>query len=65
LVQIFETTADVRLFGVRRRQDARPLSGGVILMSRIDVTKYPDAVKAMYGLERIARERGIERGCCT
>jgi len=28
---------------------------------RIDVTKYPDAVKAMYGLERIARERGIER----
>ena len=28
---------------------------------RIDVTKYPDAVKAMYGLERVARERGIER----
>jgi AhpD family alkylhydroperoxidase len=28
---------------------------------RIDVTKYPDAVKAMYGLERIARERGIDR----
>ena len=28
---------------------------------RVDVTKYPDAVKAMYGLERIARERGIER----
>ena len=28
---------------------------------RIDVTKYPDALKAMYGLERIARERGIER----
>ena len=30
-------------------------------MSRVDVTKYPDAVKAMYGLERVARERGIER----
>src|ERR1700752_3452384 len=28
---------------------------------RIDVTKYPDALKAMYGLERVARERGIER----
>jgi AhpD family alkylhydroperoxidase len=28
---------------------------------RIDVTKYPDALKAMYGLERIARESGIER----
>ena len=27
---------------------------------RIDVTKYPDALKAMYGLERIARERGID-----
>ena len=42
--------------------DARPLSGGLIIMApRIDVTKYPDALKAMYGLERIARERGIER----
>ena len=42
--------------------DARPLSGGLIIMApRIDVTKYPDAVKAMYGLERVARERGIER----
>jgi len=29
--------------------------------SRIDVTKYPDAVKAMYGLDRIARQSGIER----
>ena len=28
---------------------------------RIDVTKYPDDLKAMYGLERIARTRGIER----
>ena len=28
---------------------------------RVDVTKYPDVLKAMYGLERIARERGIER----
>ena len=28
---------------------------------RIDVTKYPDALKAMYGLEWVARERGIER----
>jgi len=28
---------------------------------RIDVTKHSDAVKAMYGLERIAREGGIER----
>jgi len=28
---------------------------------RIDVTKYPDALQAMFGLERIARERGIER----
>jgi AhpD family alkylhydroperoxidase len=28
---------------------------------RVDVTKYPDALKAMYGLERIPRERGIER----
>jgi alkylhydroperoxidase family enzyme len=28
---------------------------------RIDVTKYPDALKAMYGLERIGRERDIER----
>jgi AhpD family alkylhydroperoxidase len=27
---------------------------------RIDVTKYPDALNAMYGLERIARERGID-----
>ena len=31
------------------------------MSSRIDVTKYPDAVKAMYGLERIARTSGIER----
>ena len=30
-------------------------------MPRVDVTKYPDAVKAMYGLERVARERGIDR----
>ena len=28
---------------------------------RIDLAKHTDAVKAMYGLERIARERGIER----
>ena len=28
---------------------------------RIDVTKYPDALKAMFGLEGIARARGIER----
>src|SRR5215831_15249756 len=28
---------------------------------RIDVTKHPEALKALYGLERIARERGIER----
>jgi AhpD family alkylhydroperoxidase len=28
---------------------------------RVDVTKYPEAVKAMYGLERIARASGIER----
>ena len=28
---------------------------------RVDVTKYPDALKAMYGLDQIARERGIER----
>src|SRR5574339_955409 len=28
---------------------------------RIDVTKHMDALKAMYGLERIPRERGIER----
>ena len=28
---------------------------------RIDVTRYPDALKAMFGLERIALERGIER----
>ena len=31
------------------------------MSARVDVTNYPDAVKAMYGLERIARERGIER----
>jgi AhpD family alkylhydroperoxidase len=31
------------------------------MSQRIDVTKHPDALKAMYGLERIARERGIER----
>src|SRR5262245_27209845 len=37
-------------------------AGGLIIMSpRIDVTKHSDAVKAMYGLERIAREGGIER----
>src|SRR5262249_5854482 len=48
--------------GVRHRPDARPRSGGLIIMSsRIDVTKYPDALKAMYGLERVARECGIER----
>src|SRR5687767_15865438 len=35
--------------------------GAIIMAPRIDVTKYPDALKAMYGLERIARERGIER----
>jgi AhpD family alkylhydroperoxidase len=28
---------------------------------RIDVTRHQDAVKAMYGLERIARANGIER----
>src|SRR5215831_10999250 len=28
---------------------------------RVDVTKYPDTLKAMYGLEQVARERGIER----
>jgi AhpD family alkylhydroperoxidase len=28
---------------------------------RIDVTKHPEALKAMFGLERIARECGIER----
>jgi AhpD family alkylhydroperoxidase len=28
---------------------------------RIDVTKYPDALKAMFGLERTAVEGGIER----
>jgi AhpD family alkylhydroperoxidase len=28
---------------------------------RVDVTKYPDALKAMSGLNQIARERGIER----
>jgi AhpD family alkylhydroperoxidase len=28
---------------------------------RIDVSKHPDALQAMYGLERIARERGIDR----
>ncbi len=31
------------------------------MATRIDVTKYADALKAMYGLERIASERGIER----
>jgi AhpD family alkylhydroperoxidase len=31
------------------------------MSARVDVTKYPDAVKAMYGLERIARGSGIER----
>jgi len=40
---------------------ARLTIGEIIMAPRIDVTKYPDAVKAMYGLERIARERGIER----
>ena len=34
-------------------------------MSRVDVTKYPDAVKAMYGLELVSRERGIDRSCCS
>lgn len=29
--------------------------------TRIDITKHKDALKAMYGLERIPRERGIER----
>jgi AhpD family alkylhydroperoxidase len=29
--------------------------------ARIDITKHMDAVKAMYGLERIARDHGIER----
>ena len=33
----------------------------IIMSPRIDVTKHSDAVKAMYGLERIAREGGIER----
>jgi len=28
---------------------------------RVDVTKYPDALKAMYGLDQIAHARGIER----
>ena len=28
---------------------------------RIDITTHPEAVKAMYGLERIARQSGIER----
>src|SRR5215510_16602689 len=28
---------------------------------RMEVTKYPDALKAMFGLERIAHETGIER----
>src|SRR5262249_57140206 len=27
---------------------------------RLDVTKYPDALKAMYGLDQIAHTRGIE-----
>jgi AhpD family alkylhydroperoxidase len=31
------------------------------MSARIDVAKHPDAVKAMYGLERIARGSGIER----
>src|SRR5262245_44778675 len=31
------------------------------MSSRIDVTNYPDALKAMFGVERIAQERGIER----
>src|SRR5262245_43188415 len=33
----------------------------MIMALRIDVTKYPDALNAMFGLERIARECGIER----
>jgi AhpD family alkylhydroperoxidase len=40
---------------------ARLTIGEIIMAPRIDVTKYPDALKAMYGLERIVRERGIER----
>src|SRR5262249_15571047 len=28
---------------------------------RVDVTKYPDALKAMYGLDQTAHARGIER----
>ena len=28
---------------------------------RIDITTHPEAVKAMYGLERIARQHGIDR----
>ena len=31
------------------------------MSSRVDITKYADALKAMYGLDRIARERGVER----
>lgn len=29
--------------------------------SRIDVARHPDAVKAMYGLERVARASGLDR----
>jgi AhpD family alkylhydroperoxidase len=48
----------VRRLAPRPAAERRKL---IIMSSRVDVTKYPDAVKAMYGLERIARERGIER----
>jgi AhpD family alkylhydroperoxidase len=33
----------------------------IVMAPRIDVTKYPEALKAMYGPERIARARGIEQ----
>jgi AhpD family alkylhydroperoxidase len=33
----------------------------IIMTPRIDLAKDPDALRAMFGLERIARERGIER----
>jgi AhpD family alkylhydroperoxidase len=31
------------------------------MSARVDITKYPEELKAMYGLDRIARERGIDR----
>lgn len=34
---------------------------GVVMPARIDVTKYPDALRALAGVERIARSKGIER----